>query len=204
MSTTAPKRGYDATRRRERAEVEREATRKRIIEAARDLFVEQGYVETTVDAIAARAGVVKQTVYLAAGSKAQLLRAVEKQNGDMGWPVIESDPKKQVALIAAHLRAVAEPAAPVWKAMREAAAVDAEVSAYVVRAGQLRYAELLGVARLLPASALRDGVGYNEAADTIAALGSPETAEMLVNRRGWSFDQYERWLADALDRLLLA
>ena len=86
MSTSAAKRSYDPSKRRERAEQEREATRQRIIEAARALFVEQGYVETTVDAIAARAGVVKQTVYLAAGSKAQLLRAVEKLNGHVILP----------------------------------------------------------------------------------------------------------------------
>jgi AcrR family transcriptional regulator len=194
MSTTAPKRPYDATRRRERAEVDREETRRRIIESARLLFIEQGYVETTVDAIAKRAGVVKQTVYLAAGSKAQLLRAVEKLAAEVEPPPPHDDPAEQVRAIATYLRTVVEATSPVWKAVREAAAVDPEVAAYRQRADQIRHAEYFGLARM---------VGRPDAADTLAALGSAEMAELLVARRGWTFDRYEAWLADALVRLLL-
>ena len=41
------------------------------------------------------------------------------------------------------------------------------------------------------------------AADTIYAIASYEGYELLVNERGWTADEYERWLADTLCDLVL-
>src|SRR6187431_35432 len=71
-----PKRAYDATRRRERAEEERRATRRRVLDAAHRLFVANGYTETTMAGIAREAGVALQSVYKAGRSKAELLHMV--------------------------------------------------------------------------------------------------------------------------------
>src|SRR3954465_6236290 len=70
------KRPYDARRRRERAEEERQATRRRVVEAARALFLTRGYVATTMADIARDAGVALQSVYTAGQSKAELLHLV--------------------------------------------------------------------------------------------------------------------------------
>jgi len=51
-------------------------TRMRILSAARDLFLVDGYVGTTLDAVAATAGVSPQTVYNLVGGKATLFKAV--------------------------------------------------------------------------------------------------------------------------------
>lgn len=48
-------------------------TRERIVEAARGLFLDNGYHATTLPQIAARAGVAIQTVYAVYGSKAGIL-----------------------------------------------------------------------------------------------------------------------------------
>ena len=45
------RRSYDATRRRERAEEQKRQTRERVVDAARRLFLEQGYVATTIQAV---------------------------------------------------------------------------------------------------------------------------------------------------------
>ncbi|MCQ7029660.1 TetR/AcrR family transcriptional regulator, partial [Escherichia coli] len=50
------------------------ATRRAVLQAARDLFAEHGYAGTSISAIAARAGVAVDTVYAAAGRKPALLR----------------------------------------------------------------------------------------------------------------------------------
>src|SRR5260370_25856660 len=50
-----------------------QATRRRIRDAARRLFVERGYVAATIEAIAGEAGVAVPTVYLAFGTKRALL-----------------------------------------------------------------------------------------------------------------------------------
>src|ERR1700754_18428 len=48
-------------------------TRTQIVAAAAELFVENGYAATTIEAIAVAAGVSRKTVYTSAGSKAQLI-----------------------------------------------------------------------------------------------------------------------------------
>ena len=50
------------------------ATRRRIVAAGRDLFVERGYGATTIDALAERAGVSRKTVFTAVGGKAAVLK----------------------------------------------------------------------------------------------------------------------------------
>jgi len=52
------------------------AKHKAITDAARRVFLEHGYTHTSVDAIAAEAGVSKQTIYNHFGDKAHLFRAV--------------------------------------------------------------------------------------------------------------------------------
>jgi AcrR family transcriptional regulator len=65
-------RRYDSTRRREQAA----ATRLEILEAAQRLFERDGYVATTMAAVAAEAGVALKTVYVAFETKGGLLRAL--------------------------------------------------------------------------------------------------------------------------------
>src|SRR5262249_18350270 len=74
--TSEFKRPYDARRRRQRAEQERRATRLRVIEAAHALFLDRGYVATTMADIAREAGVALQSVYKVGHSKADLLHEV--------------------------------------------------------------------------------------------------------------------------------
>src|SRR5690348_18388204 len=49
-------------------------TRRRILRAAYELFVDQGYGATTLQGIAERAGVAVQTIYFAFGNKPSLLK----------------------------------------------------------------------------------------------------------------------------------
>ena len=67
-----PRRGYASPARTEQAR----QTRKRVIEAATWLFVQQGYATTTMRAIADAADVSVPTVELLFGTKAQLLHVV--------------------------------------------------------------------------------------------------------------------------------
>ena len=68
-------RAYDSSRRREAAAARRAA----ILAAAHDLFVEQGYAATTMQAVAERAGVALDTVYASVGTKPALLAALNLQ-----------------------------------------------------------------------------------------------------------------------------
>ena len=63
-------------RRRARGELLIQASRREILEAAHRLFVERGYVATSIPAIAAEAGVAVQTIYNTLGSKREVLGGV--------------------------------------------------------------------------------------------------------------------------------
>jgi len=64
-----PRRAYDSHRRREQAD----ATRRAVLDAARELFVHGGYAGTTIVAIAARAQVSAETVYARFRNKRTIL-----------------------------------------------------------------------------------------------------------------------------------
>ena len=68
---------HPRTSRRDRAR----ATRLRILTSAQALFIERGYAATTMEDIAAAAGVAVQTVYYTFRTKALLLREVVELAG---------------------------------------------------------------------------------------------------------------------------
>ncbi|MFA7324270.1 MAG: helix-turn-helix domain-containing protein, partial [Candidatus Nanopelagicales bacterium] len=49
-------------------------TRRAVLEAARELFLSAGYVQTTIEQIADRAGVSRPTVFSSVGNKATVLK----------------------------------------------------------------------------------------------------------------------------------
>jgi hypothetical protein len=60
------------------------------------------------------------------------------------------------------------------------------------------------VAHLTDAGHLRPGLDPDRARDELWVLMSPEVWAQLVQRRGWSHDAYEAWLAGAVSAALLA
>ena len=112
-------------------------TRSRIVAAARDLFVENGYPATTIAAIASRAEVAPDTVYATFGGKLAVLKAtmdvvvggderdvkVLDRTGPQAMRA-ETDQRRQIAMFAAGLTQQLERIAPVDAILRGAAAVD--------------------------------------------------------------------------------
>src|SRR5215218_8523506 len=115
MEPVKAKRRYDSTRRRAQAE----ATRGDILEAARRRFERDGYAATSMEAIAADAGVALKTIYVAFGTKSGVLRALwnhllrggrdETPVAEQSWYrelVAEPDPERQLRLAFAASREV--------------------------------------------------------------------------------------------------
>ncbi len=214
-STPTTKRRYDARRRRERAEGERRATQLRVVEAARRLFLTKGYAATTMAEIAREAGVAVQSVYSAGQSKADLLHLVtdlavagdDQQvmllaRPDFAAIANESDPERQVRMIAALIAATLERLAPVWVAYREAAAVDAKAAANLVAAHQRRHETFAGMIGMIPERRLRRSP--EEATDTAWAIGSIDVFLLLRSIQGWDAPRYATWLRQTLvDQLLV-
>jgi len=211
--TPAVKRPYDSPRRRAQAG----ATRRAVLEAARALFLEQGYVATTIDAIAAAAAVSPETVYARFGNKRTLLARLVDVSiaGDDDAPPIlqqdwvqrmrdEPDVRRRIRILAGNGRAILERRAAVDEVVRGAAAADPEMAALRELGKAQRHAgqqELLRI--VMGEAALRTGLDIDSAADVVYALGSPETWQLLVVDRAWTADRFERWYGDAIERLLL-
>ena len=208
------KRTYVSAKREEQAK----ATRTAIIEAATELFVDQGYGATTIQAIADRAGVAVQTVYAVFGNKRRLLdemieAAIVGGDADPGDSVIATDPAKAIAaepdrkkraeMDAAMSRAIAERVAPIARVAAEAAASDPQFAAVFEAMKARRREEMAEMVKVLGG---KEGVRMRpqEAAATLYVLYSPWVADMLMIDYGWSPDRFEKWLADILYRTLLA
>ena len=201
------------SRQRERSN----ATRARIREAARRLFVERGYLTTTIESIAAEADVAVQTVYFVFGNKRALISEVLDiaiAGDDAPVPLLErpwvaelrqeTDPRRAVRLLARQASQIIGRQAPLYQAVRGAAAVDPEIAALLAIYQERRLATLTELLRPLAArDALAPGLDLERAADVLYALNSHELYQLLVVDRGWSPAAWEEWLAELLIGQLL-
>jgi AcrR family transcriptional regulator len=207
------RREYDSSARRASST----ATRQRIVDAARALFVDDGYHATTIAAIAARAAVNVDSVYQLVGRKPVLLRELIEQalSGtdravtaeDRSHVVAmraEPDPARKLAIYARAIRQTQQRMAPLYLALRDAATSDVEARAVWHEISERRATNMRKLVReLRDAGGLRPGLSVDQAADVVWATNSSELYVMLTVERGWSPMRYERWLADSWCRLLL-
>jgi AcrR family transcriptional regulator len=208
------KRNYVAPRR----EAQAAATRRSILEAAQRRFEHDGYVATSVEAIAEEAGVVRKTVYLAFGTKAGLLRGVwdlllkgdtdEAPVAARPWYIEmleEPDPARIVHLVAVNSCAVKQRIGRILAVIRDAAVIDDDAAA-LWRLIQTDFHE--NQRRIVEAvharGGLRSDLDVDRATDVLWTLNHPGTWLLLVGERGWTADAFEAWFADAVRTQLLA
>lgn len=208
-----PRRRYESPRRREQAA----ATRLAILEAAERLFAERSYAGTSVGEIAEAAGVALKTVYAVFGTKAEVLRALWnlRMRGDeeavplaeRAWfreTIDEPDPNRRLALLARNARIVRERTGVLPAIVQQAAPLDEQIAELWERFQREFYERgMRAIAKTLE----HDGVlsaDLKTATDILWTLTHPDLYLLLVRRRGWKPDAYERWLTDTLRTQLLA
>jgi AcrR family transcriptional regulator len=206
-------RRYNAARRRAAAQ----RTRRAILDAAARLFLERGYVATTVADIAAAAGVALDTIYAGVGRKPTLFRLLIEtaiSGTDAPMPVderayvaairAESQAARKLELYAEAMRTIHLRLAPLLRVLQAAAPVEPELAAVWSEIAERRARNMrMFVSDLATTGALRQDISHADAADVIWASNSPEFYVLLVHERGWTPDHYAAWLADAWRRLLL-
>ena len=204
-------RRYDSARRQDAAQRRRAA----VVEAARRLFLREGFAGTTIARIAMDAGVSEETVYKAFGNKIALVRAIRDQALAGAGPVhaerrsdrmqaSENDPRQIIRGWGVLTMEVAPRVAPVLLLVRDAAASDPELARLQAEMDAARLTRMTHNARtLLKGGYLRRGITLDEAADVLWTYSSPELYEMLVIRRGWAVERYGRFIADAMIAALL-
>lgn len=209
------KRRYDSPLRKGQART----TRTAVIEAAWRLFAEQGYVATSIEDIAAAAGVSRATVFTAVGGKPVLLKAafdvaIVGDDEPLSLPErassrairAEPDPRRYLARYATMVAEIAARVAPIAEAVRGAAGADPDARRlWETHLAQRRQGAANVVADLSKKGGrLRPGLDAGAAADLVWVLNDPGFYDHLVLRRGWTPKRYQAWLAHALQRELLA
>jgi AcrR family transcriptional regulator len=187
---------------------DRQATRGRIVDAARGLFVEQGYARTTIADIARTADVAPQTVYWAFGSKAGLVREIRdawfasaRTSERFGQVVALHDPVARLDAFAGFMRHQWESGAAALSIQRDAQRGDADAAADVTAILETRARALFEVVRPLGPH-LAPGLTVEKAHDLVLALTLLEVY-LELQARGWSADAYQAWLAATLRAQLL-
>ena len=205
------RRRYDSARRQEAAQRRRAA----IVEAARRLFLREGFSGTTIARIAEDAAVSEETVYKAFGNKIALVRAIRDEALAGTGPVHaerrsdrmqanETDGRAIIRGWGVLTMEVAPRVAPVLLLVREAAASDPELARLQDEMDGARLTRMTHNARtLLKGGHFRKGVTLDAATDVLWIYSSPEFYELLVIRRGWSVERYGQFIADSIIAALL-
>jgi AcrR family transcriptional regulator len=206
------KRRYSSVRRAEQAR----ETRLRILRAAHDLFVDEGYGRTTIAEIARAAGVAVETVYAAYRNKPTLLRQVwyatfrgdEEEVRLLDRPEIravlaEPDLSARLLAHAVVITPVFRRITPLLRALQGAATSEPAAAAMLAEFDERR----LDAAGLYARAAAATGqlaVSEEECRDLLAATLDGALWHRLVEDRGWSDDRFAQvlgalWVA-TLDR----
>jgi AcrR family transcriptional regulator len=199
-----------------RQQIAAEQTQRVIVEVAARLFGEHGYHATSIGRIATEAGVAVQTIYNAIGSKRDLLSRVLDfaAAGDRApLPVPQfmteqaeraSDPREIIAQLVEFWNAALPRTAPVFRILRDAAAVDAEAAALERTRAAQRLRNYTRPARLLAErGALHPALTIDQAAATIFAIGHPDTYRSLVIDGDWNHDRWGTWALLSLEAALI-
>jgi AcrR family transcriptional regulator len=187
-------------------------TRRRILQAAYELFVAQGYGATTLQGIAERAGVAVQTIYFAFGNKPSLLKElvdVTIAGDDEPIPTMQR-PWFLGALasgtaetqLRAHVRGtcgVLQRVAPIMNVLRAAGTQDPTLASMWQQDSDPRLEVQTAAARsLVSKPGARANLSVGHAADLLFGLLSPELYLLFVRDRGWPPERWEQWVYDTL------
>jgi AcrR family transcriptional regulator len=212
MTDDVKTRRYRSTLRAEQVQ----ETRRRIRAAADTLFLEQGYRDVSMDDIARAAGVARQTVFSAFGSKPGVLKDVLDvrlagddaplsiaERPDAQRMLAATDPRDAIRRQAKIIVDTGSRVAPLWPAMREAAGSDAEIAELLRSYDEGRHAGIGAIVDVVAnLGALRRGRSRARAKDAVFLLTDPATIHH-AQQLGWSPTEIERWYTETLSALLL-
>ncbi|MBB4929635.1 AcrR family transcriptional regulator [Lipingzhangella halophila] len=207
MEDQPDRRRYTSLRR----DAQARETRAEIADAARRLFVAQGWAPTTVRDVAREAGVSVPTVYAAYRNKTGLVWALADAadlSADVSRMLDEleagSDPRAQLAAMAAYDRRLFERAGDLIMLVREAGRTEPEL-AELYREGRRQGDQTrVQVFSSWPRGTLRSGLEVPVAVDIYAALCNIDVYTTLTVERAWEPGRVEHWWGETLARELLS
>jgi TetR/AcrR family transcriptional regulator, regulator of autoinduction and epiphytic fitness len=208
-----PRRPYRAPRRAAAAA----RTRESIVAAAKDAFERLGWSGTTMRAVAGQAGVSVKTVEALYRTKAELLKTAVDYAiaGDLRpVPILgrESvaamqdapDAPAMLALHARHVRDISGRAAPIFWVVEQAAPDSKDMAALWAQMTENRRAGARwAAAGLLAKPGLPPHVTQRYAEEAFWVASDPGTYRSLILGRGFSLADFEAWVRNFYDKMLL-
>lgn len=183
--------------------------------AASRLFSTKGYLATSIEDIAAEAGVARATVFSAVGPKPVILKNVVDQalaGDDAPVPIAERpwwreaidepDPVRSIQLHARNMCRIAQRAAPVLRALETAASIDADAAQVWERFQQQRRSGLNEFVVTLTRKTAGLRLEEDTMNDTLCMLAADAYIRLVRDAR-WPIEKLEAWVADLMQRLFL-
>ncbi len=182
-----------------------------MIDAATALFLEKGYVDTTLADVAAAADVGARTVYVRFGTKVDLFKRVidvaiagdtddvavidrDWMQDSMTLPTLD----KRMAAMARGARSIMERTGALFGVAQQAAAVE-PVIAEARHHGRLgARADYLAVLEKAAADKLIKKADVERLADSFGLVAGMDMYLLGRDLYGWGFDAYEEWLRTML------
>ena len=211
--SSAVKRPYSSPTRAQSAD----RTRRAIVAAATRLYVADGYGATTIDAIAAAAGVSRKTIFNSVGGKLDLLKL------SIDWATV-GDGQSVALLERPEIRRIAALSDGVlilreWSVLTTsmsarlaelsvvlfvASGIDPEAKALRERTQAQRYSGASAlVSHLSEQAGLGRGIDADTATDLLWLYSDPLIYYRLVHERGWTQLRFQAWLERATTTQLL-
>jgi AcrR family transcriptional regulator len=189
-----------------------DATRDRVLRAAKVLFVRRGIDRTTIAEVAEKADVSVPTVYALYKSKEGILRELisralfgERFEAAQARLAGVSDPVRLLALTAHVARAVYEGESSELGLLRGASAFSPALRKLEGEFENIRFEMQEKRIRLLFAqSKQRNGLELDEARRILWMYTSRDVYRMLVHESGWTADRYQEWLSDTIVKALVS
>jgi AcrR family transcriptional regulator len=208
----AGRKGADVAPRRYVSELrarQAQQTRMAVLTAARQMFVERGWAATGVRSVAEQAGVSVKTIYDAFGSKAELFKAVTDvaaagdhepvavMEREQFAALAEGDLGQRAAAGARLALAVNRRTVDLMRVWRTAADTDAALAQMLTEDVERQRQTFVAAVTLIAGHEIE-----RQRAEGLWALMNEESYRLLVRSCGWTDEQYERWLAETITRLL--
>jgi AcrR family transcriptional regulator len=186
-------------------------TRSRILVSAKKLFESIGFEKVTIEEIAQCAKVSAPTIYSIFQSKRGILLALmddafspEQHASLVNQGRNEKSPRKRLEIAARISRQLYDAEKTQLNLLRGALILDPEFKELEIERERRRYKRQEETVKIMAKEkAFTERFPLSRIRDILWAFTGRDIYRMLVLERGWSSDEYEKWLGESLIQTLL-
>ncbi|MBX9805819.1 MAG: TetR/AcrR family transcriptional regulator [Alphaproteobacteria bacterium] len=202
-----PKRTYNADGRNAQAAL----TKSRILDCAKSLFEKEGYEKVTIEAIALASQVSVPSIYAIFKSKGGIVRLLmeealspERRQSLLNELAEKQIPEDRLAIASKISRQIYDAEKSMMDIFRGAAVLAPELKKLEEEREQRRYNRLEeGIRNMAEKGLLPSDLTLSKAHDILWAFTGRDMYRLFVIERGWTSDDYERWLSQLLVKTLI-